>query len=430
MTYLFHALRRHTIFQSGMLLAILLTGLWSAGPLAAQQAYQLNPGDRIAVQVVAWDTIELDFVEYGALSREYGIGPDGMVMIPLLGAVLAQGKSAEVLAEETAVQLQVRLGLAEPPSVSITILGYRPIYVLGAVRVPGTYGFSPGLTVQQALALAGGVENFLETGPDRLSSVIRTTGTLREIRIDMARQEIRAARLKAEMQGLADFAIPDGIDHPDGPAAVSAIFDNERILFLSRREARDRALVALNDNRRLLETEIAALEGKQTGQNRQAVLLREQVGNVETLVGNRLVRSSDSIAEQSQLIAAQNQLIELENRQLDTETAVFRARQSIGELERDRVDIEANWRLAVLRELLEAEAGIERLSSQRTTTGQLLVGAESLLADSDDVPTFQLQFKITRDGAAGRSELEAGPETRLQPADVLEVEAVPGEDGE
>jgi exopolysaccharide production protein ExoF len=422
MLNVFHTLRCATIIWRSCLAAFLLACL-SVGPLAAQDAYRMNLSDRIALRIVAWDTITLEFIEYDTLNGEYTIGSDGTMMVPLLGPIQAQGKSTAELAEELSAMLLVRLGLVETPSVSLTVVSYRPVYLLGAVRTPGAYTFSPGLTVQQALALAGGIEAVLDAGPDRLSTVIRTAGTLREIRIDMARQQIRAARLRAEMQGLADFAAPDPTDHPDGPTAMTAIINNERALFQSRREAQDRALAALDDNRRLLEAEITGLDGKQAGQTRQVALLREQVAKVEALVERGLARSPN-------FTAIQSQLIELENRQLDTETAVFRARQSIGELERDRVDIEAGRQLAVLRELQETEAEIDRQTSRRNTTRQLMAGAELLQADAEDGPTFGLAFAITRETAAGRVELEAGPETRMQPADVLEVETVLRGDGD
>lgn len=417
MIKLFHTLGYGTILWRPTIAALMLACLGGL-PVAVQNAYILSPSDRVGLRIVAWDTIALDFVEYNALNGEYAIGPDGSIMVPLLGPVQAQGKNTTELAEELAAALLVRLGLVETPSVSIAILDYRPIYMLGAVRTPGRYAFSPGLTVQQALALAGGVDTLVEDGVDRLSTVIRTAGQLREIRIELTRQQIRAARLSAETQGLDGFDLPDALDHPDGSAAATAIFDKERALFQSRQDAQDRALAALQDSRTLLEAEIAALETKQASQTRQVALLREQVGNVETLVERGLARSPS-------FVAAQSQLIELENRQLDTETAVFRARQSIGELERDRVEIEASRRLAVLRELQDAEAAVARLLTRRNTTGQLLLGAEALLSSEDDAPAYRLHFAITRVSGEDRVEIEARPDTQLQPADVLEVTAVP-----
>lgn len=416
MQYLFHVLRCSTIIARRALSVVLLASFFAV-PLTAQDAYRLSPGDQIGVRIVAWDTIALEFVEYGALNGEYAIGQDGTITLPLLGPVEAAGKSPTELSEEMTVQLQGRLGLVEQPSISVSIASYRPIYVLGAVRQPGTYPFSPGLTVQQALALAGGIDTLFDEGPDQLAATIRAAGTLRELRIDLAREQIRARRLKAEMDDLEDFGPPAAADHPDGAEAINAILAHERTLFQSRREVQERALVALEASQALLETEVSALEEKLAGQNRQVGLLRKQVGNVESLVERGLARSPS-------FISAQNQLIDLENRQLDTETAIFRARQFIAELERDRVEIEAARRLEILRELQRAEAEIERLTARRNTTSQLLAGAEAVLAEAGETPDFQLLFEITREDGTDRTDFAAELGTRVRPADVLDVQAL------
>ena len=289
--------------------------------------------------------------------------------------------------------------------------------MLGSVTNPGAYDFSPGLTVQQSLALAGGLHTALDETPDGAAAAIRASGTLEEITIDIARQEVRAARLRAEMDGRDSFVIPESVTHPEGPEALKAISEHERTLFQSRSEAKTRALDALDDSRTLLETEIQALQEKLAGLDRQVGLLRESVGNMEALFERGLVRSPN-------LVSLQGQLINLESRQLDTETAVFRARQSIAELDREKIGIEADRRLEILRELQQAEARIEQLRARRDTTRQLLVGAEALLASSDQKLDVRISYRITRPGPDGPRVLDASPDTLLGPADVIEVEAI------
>tara|TARA_R100000750_G_C2340605_1_gene94042 strand:- start:147 stop:1415 length:1269 start_codon:yes stop_codon:yes gene_type:complete len=397
------------------LLAIVFAGLWAV-PSEAQDSYRLNPGDRIALRFVQWDTIKLDFVEFDVLNGTYSVEPDGTIMVPVIGLVDVEGKNLTEIADAMAVHLQNRLGLVEPPGVSLSIVGYRPVYVSGAVTRPGAYDFSPGLTVQQAMALAGGLNTVLAERLDGASAAIRISGSLREVSIDMARQEVRAARLRAEMDGGTGFEIAEGVTHPDGQDRLNAIVDHERVLLESRREAQIRALDALDESRALLETEISALEEKLAGQTRQVDLLRESVGNMETLFERGLVRSPN-------LVSLQGQLISLENHQLDTETAIFRARQTISELERDRIDIQAARRLEILRELQTSEAMIERLQAQRSTNRQLLLGAEALLAATTLDPDIRIEYRITRQGPDGTQTLDASLDSRLSPADVLDVKA-------
>lgn len=416
MRYIFHALYNYSIVPRDGLIALLLA--WAfAVPAVAQDSYQLSAGDRIAIRVVAWDTIAVEFVEYDALNGEYVVDTSGAVMVPLLGPIQVVGKSPAELMDEMASQLQGRLGLAYLPSATISVVGYRPIYVLGDVGSPGAFTFSPGLTVLQAAALAGGVDVGQDDGPEGAAGTIRTSGTLREVGIELARQTITAARLRAEMNEEEEFVPPEGAEHPNGPGAIDAIVEHERKVFKSRREALDRAIEAIADSRLVLEAEISTLQEQQAGQSRQVELVRESVDNMEKLVERGLARSPN-------FTALQRQLIDLENRALDAETAVFRARQGIAELERDRIDLEANRRLSVLRELRAAESEIDRLGVRRTTTRNLLAEAEALMLSSEDTPVFGTVFRITREGPEGSEVLTATPSTRLKPSDVLEIEVV------
>jgi polysaccharide export outer membrane protein len=50
----------------------------------------------------------------------------------------------------------VRAQLIRDPSVSVEVLAYRPIFVLGEGNTPGQYAYQPGMTVVTAVAVAGG----------------------------------------------------------------------------------------------------------------------------------------------------------------------------------------------------------------------------------------------------------------------------------
>lgn len=106
--------------------------------------YVLGVGDRVAVNVYG----ETD------LSREYSINPDGTIQVPLIGTVKAQGLTIQQLTA------QVRAGLANGflrnPSVTGMVLTYRPFYILGEVVKPGQYPYQTGMTLDAAVALAGG----------------------------------------------------------------------------------------------------------------------------------------------------------------------------------------------------------------------------------------------------------------------------------
>ena len=176
--YTFHASRRYANGLGIFLFFLLAIGFLSIQSVSAD-AYRLGPGDQITVRIVVWDTIELDFTAYEELGGDYAVGSDGRILMPPIGPLPAAGKTVAELAETVTAELQNQLGLAKPPSASIEISGFRPVYILGDVNQPGPYDFAPGLNVQQALALAGGVETALDAGLDGQTTAIRLSGTLR-----------------------------------------------------------------------------------------------------------------------------------------------------------------------------------------------------------------------------------------------------------
>ncbi len=380
----------------------------------SQEAYRLGPGDRIALRVLSWDRIELQFVEFNALGGEYAVGPDGYLMVPAAGRFEAAGLTVEEIADEVTDRLESGLGLADAPSASVEVVGFRPVYLLGDVAQPGPIEFAPGLTVQQAVALAGGTRQVFDNGPEGMAAALRAVGTLRELGQTLVRQQVRAARLQAERDGAETFAQPSPMDHFGDGTSTETVYELERSLFESRREAQKRALAALDSTRSVLETEIANLEEKLSGQARQVAIVKESVGNMESLVDRGLATSPT-------FVSLQRQLIDLENRELDTETNVFRARQAISELESDRVELEAGRQLEVLRELQNSEAEIQQTLARQDTVRQLLVGSQALLDEASRFPEVLISYRVTRTEGGLSRQMDAAAATVLKPSDVLEV---------
>ena len=74
--------------------------------------------------------------------------------MPLIGAVPARGRTTAGLAADISVRL--RRGFIREPSVAVEIDSYRPFFILGEVAAPGQYPYVPNMTVESAVAIAGG----------------------------------------------------------------------------------------------------------------------------------------------------------------------------------------------------------------------------------------------------------------------------------
>ena len=116
----------------------------SAEVAAGLESYRLGAGDRLRVTV---------FNE-PALTGEYNITPGGALAFPLIGIVNAGGRTIDAVQQDLTARLGE--GYVNDPRVSVEVLNYRPFYILGEVNRPGEYPFASGMTVEQAIARAGG----------------------------------------------------------------------------------------------------------------------------------------------------------------------------------------------------------------------------------------------------------------------------------
>jgi len=120
-----------------------------AGPLAyapngPEGPYTLDSGDRLRIVVFGQD----------GLSNSYAVDASGHIAMPLIGSVLARGATTDQLALRVADRL--RQGFIREPHVAVEIEAYRPFFILGEVTQPGQYPYVANMTVEIAVAIAGG----------------------------------------------------------------------------------------------------------------------------------------------------------------------------------------------------------------------------------------------------------------------------------
>jgi polysaccharide biosynthesis/export protein len=119
---------------------------YAAAPMrvAHDTAYRLDAGDKLRVVVYGQE----------GLTNTYAIDAVGSITMPLIGAVPAHGRTPAGLAAEISGKL--RNGFIRDPSVAVEVEAYRPFFILGEVAAPGQYPYVPNMTVESAVAIAGG----------------------------------------------------------------------------------------------------------------------------------------------------------------------------------------------------------------------------------------------------------------------------------
>jgi protein involved in polysaccharide export with SLBB domain len=113
-------------------------------PQMQQWPYTLDSGDRLRIVVFGQD----------GLTNSYVLDASGQIDFPLIGIVSARGLTTDQLAGRIADML--RQGFVREPHVAVEVEAYRPFFILGEVTQPGQYPYTPNMTVETAVAIAGG----------------------------------------------------------------------------------------------------------------------------------------------------------------------------------------------------------------------------------------------------------------------------------
>jgi polysaccharide export outer membrane protein len=130
-------------------------------PAEEHRPYTLDSGDRLRVVVFGQD----------GLSNSYLVDASGHIAMPLIGSVSARGLTTDELSSRIAEKL--RQGFVREPHVAVEVEAYRPFFILGEVTQPGQYPYVADMTVETAVAIAGGF------GPRAYRQTVVITRTVR-----------------------------------------------------------------------------------------------------------------------------------------------------------------------------------------------------------------------------------------------------------
>ncbi len=140
-----------------------LAALLMCTSLHAQDSYRLSPGDEVSVVVFGQEDLSVS----GRLDE------NGTLNYPLLGAVRAGGLTVSQL--ERTLTDQLSGSYLVNPSVTVSVASYRQVYINGEVNSPGGFAYQPGLTLDKAIALAGGFSD--KASKERITLTREINGT-------------------------------------------------------------------------------------------------------------------------------------------------------------------------------------------------------------------------------------------------------------
>ena len=382
--------------------SFLLLGLSDAQ--STQPSYILGTGDNLRITVF----------DEPNLSGDFQVDASGSLSLPLIGVVPTAGLNSRDL--EEAIVEKLKAGYLNNPKVTVEVSTYRPFYILGNVKSPGSYPYVSGMTVLNAIALAGGY--FLSE-----NDAIRSQRELTRARenLDLLSAGYRAAiarkaRFIAERDGLKETRFPEELLVNRNDPKVAEIIESENRVIDARREAVSVATAVRQQQISQFQEEITALSARMKSNATQVKLIKLEIEDIEKLV-------SKGFARKTRLRALQRTAAEIEAARFQNIASISRAKHSISEVELKIINIRSAQNKEVVDELQQVQMQISdfqrRLRAAKTdlrlTEANLRGARASLLVQKDSTIT------ITRDTSDGPKERRATENIVVFPGDIIRV---------
>ncbi|TGS82688.1 sugar ABC transporter substrate-binding protein [Mesorhizobium sp. M3A.F.Ca.ET.174.01.1.1] len=381
--------------------------------------YLLGPQDKVRLKVYEWRASRDVFFEWTALNDDFTVGADGTLFLPFVGQIRAQGTAPGDLARAIGSRLMQQMGLGRPPDVAVEIAQYRPFYVVGNVAQPGEFPYRPGLTVLQAMGVAGGLRTRDEDLPRLEREVIAGQGDVDLLAQSSVSLLARKARLESEQAGSDEISFPPELKERASNPTVAVAMEQERKIFAVRRDAMTTQLRSLRELKEFLEKELDSLGQQLTFRDKQIDLIQKELAGVSTLV-------QKGLAVAPRELSLEGTLAQMQSDKLVAETSLLRVRQEISKTDIEILNLGNQHANEIAGALRETQQQLNEITSKADTAVQLLhdteVTAPALLALRERAQSAKPVFKIVRTTAGGSEELAVEETTPIEPGDTVKIE--------
>jgi polysaccharide export outer membrane protein len=413
-------MRRHICGgRTGALLAAIGLALLSA-LVPCRAEYQLSPGDIIEITVAGMPD----------LKQRAAIQLDGTITIPMVGTIVAAGftstdvrgraemaLAAKVLRQRTP-DGRDRVVLIQPGDVAVAVVEYRPIYVNGDVLQPGQHPYRPQMTVRHAIALSGGVSMVRGRSATMGVEIVEVDREYRATVLAFAKEQARAWRLAAELEGSENIKEQRLVDASIPAATLSeylrieSTYLNIRLLEYGNEKAH------LQNAARLAGEQIATLttQEKQEAQGLQTDI--EELDRVNKLFGSgSLVSPRVTESRRAVLLSS--------TRHLQSTATLSQVKQQRDEFLFRLEKLDTQRRLEVLRDMNESQVRIAELRTRLEAAAQKLQVFGRITSADAASSGGRPAITIIRKSAVGWDRLSASEDADLLPGDAIEVVARP-----
>lgn len=399
----------------GLLILMLAISVFNTQGVLADDAgaagvARLVPGDRIEVTVFG----------QAELSGVFQISGDGIIELPLVGAVPV----GQLTLKESEKRIEARLadGYINRPAVSVRISELRPIYVIGDVKTPGAVAFRYGTSVLSAIAQAGGYST-LEPAmvPGAVAELLLAEERVRTLETTRRAQLIRIARLEAQRDGQTTFTLPNVNPASEEDRQLIDTVANERETLRSQKEALEQELRLQREQQPRLQSAYEGIEKQIEADKEQFALVQEQLNDMLQLRERGLLRRATEFALQREKSALQSNMARYRS-ELARLTVV------VGEIDIKINDTQNVYMRRVNAELEDARRKLLEIDAVLPTAREVRevrlaqAGNAAGFAVDQTAPAYRLQ--LTRTVGSEVKTTTVTREALLLPGDIVEVTRV------
>ncbi|WP_299153960.1 polysaccharide biosynthesis/export family protein [uncultured Tateyamaria sp.] len=386
-------------------LIFFLSGLGPSTALAADE-YLLQPGDVLDVRVAGLPNLD----------RLVRIEGSGEISLPLAGRIMVAGMTLangeDLIAGQMSRKIFTQRGIngdealfaINADDISVEVDSYVPIYVIGDVRVPGSFDFLPGLTVLRVIGLSGGVGTPLALDQDMTPRIMQLRTRARALQAEIDTLETKIARLSAPVTPEGDAVA--GADNSD--ATVS---DVETSILSAQQSSAIIESAFLRNSKAAVEREIKILQDQ---------LSREMEGEeVDKGEYDRLTKLRDNgLVPVDRLASARRAWLAASTRRLETAGELASLEREVGQIEFQLEEMFTKVDLERLDDLSDVLARHTQVSAEMVGVLEELQSLNAGFVVDEGGPAVNVT--ITRsDGQV--IENAAQDDVAIQPGDLITV---------
>ncbi|AZO77562.1 MULTISPECIES: polysaccharide biosynthesis/export family protein [unclassified Bosea (in: a-proteobacteria)] len=380
--------------------------------------YQLSPGDIVEITVAGMPD----------LKQRVPIQLDGTITLPIVGAIAAAGSTpADVRARvEMALAAKVlrqrtsdgrdHVVLLQPGDVAVAVAEYRPVYVNGDVLQPGQHPYRPQMTARHAIVLSGGVSTVRGRAASIGVEVVEVEREYRTTALALAREQVHAWRLAAELEGSESIKEQRLVETPIPAATLSEYLRTETSYLNIRLREYKNEKAHLQSAARTAGEQIETLT---TQEKKEAQGLQTDIDELDRV--NKLFGSGSLVS--GRVTDARRAVLLSSTRHLQTISTLSQTKQQRDEYLFRLEKLDTQRRLEVLRDIKESQLRTGEMRTRLEAAAQKLQVYGRMASVDAANRGARPAITIIRRSGEGWDRLPASEDAALLPGDAIEVVA-------